>query len=167
MKKILVALLLMAVSWSMASIAAAQADDQLVQEKTLTENVRINSMNEKMMPKPEVQLARLTKGLMLTNEQQKKIRPILEDEYTKLEKIRHNEDLSPKKIQVMVEELRSNTGTKINSYLIPEQQKKYSSVVEEIKINKQQRIKQNRKDRINSKADQSIESGNSDKKKSE
>ena len=52
------------------------------------------------------------------------IQPILEKEYVKLEELRHDEDLSPKQIQRKVEEMRSDTASKIKTILTPEQQKK-------------------------------------------
>lgn len=157
MNRNLLILLAVAISTSLASVAAAQGDEPAAKEKRLSETVKMNSMNERMMPRPEVQLSRLTKGLKLTDEQQKQIRPLLENEYARLNEIRNNEDLSPKKIQKMVEDLRNDTKIKVDKYLTPEQQKYYEMVTKEIKANKQLRVKQNRKDRINSKADPPIE----------
>jgi len=157
MQRILSVLLAMAISTGTTSGAAAQSDEQMEKERRLSETVKINSMNERMMPQPEVQLSRLTKGLKLTEEQQKQIKPLIENEYAKLNEIRNNEDLSPKKIQKMVEDLRNDTKNKVDRYLTPEQQKYYDLVTKEIKANKQIRVKQNRKDRINFKANQPIE----------
>jgi len=50
----------------MISVATAQSDEQMEKEKRLSETVKINSMDERMMPQPEVQLSRLTKGQKLT-----------------------------------------------------------------------------------------------------
>ena len=152
MKRNLTVLVAMAISWSICSAAMAQSDEKAVQEK-ISETVKVNSMQEKMMPEPEVQLSRLTNGLKLTEKQQKQIRPILDDEYAKLNKIRNNQDYSPKKIQKLVEKLRSDTKTKIDKHLTPEQRKRYALVAQEIKANKRLRVKENRKNRINSKSD--------------
>jgi hypothetical protein len=157
MKRMLSVLLAMAIATSMTSVATAQSDEQMEKEKRLSETVKYHSMNERMMPQPEVQLSRLTRGLKLTEEQQKQIKPLLEQEYAKLNEIRNNEDLSPKRIQKMVEDLRNDTKLKVDKCLTAEQQKSYDLVTKEIKANKQIRVKQNRKDRINSKANQSIE----------
>ncbi|MFH1028015.1 MAG: hypothetical protein V1791_08440, partial [Pseudomonadota bacterium] len=75
------------------------------------------------------------------------------DEYAKLKVIQGNEDLSPKQIQKQVEELRTGTIVKMQTYLTPEQKKKHDLVSNEIKANKQQRMKENRKARIGTKAD--------------
>ncbi|RII25106.1 MAG: hypothetical protein CXR30_19185 [Geobacter sp.] len=157
MKRILTALLLMAIPLSITSVASAQGDEQQAPEKSLAEKVKSNAANEKMMPEPDVQLARLTKGLKLTEEQQEQIKPILEDEYAKLNEFRYDDELSPKKISKKVEELRTDTIAKINKFLSPEQQKNYALVNKEIKTYKKQRIKQNRKDRIGIKSDQPTE----------
>lgn len=157
MKRILTALLLMAIPLSIASVASAQGDEQQPPEKSLAEKVKSNAANEKMMPEPNVQLARLTKGLKLTKEQQKQIKPILEDEYAKLNEFRYDDELSPKMISKKVEELRTDTIAQINKFLSPEQQKNYALVNKEIKVYKKQRIKQNRKDRIGTKSAQPSE----------
>lgn len=123
----------------------------------VSERVKIRSSEERMMPEPVVHLDRLTQGLQLTQEQQKQIRPILEDEYAKLKQIRQNEDISPKQIQKQIEALRFQTITKVEACLTPDQKKKYQAVSDEIKANKQKRMKENRKERIGTKADPSLQ----------
>lgn len=153
MKRILTVLLLVAISWSVTAVAKAQDEGQASKTKKVTETVRTTAADEKMMPEPQAQLMRLTKGLQLTEEQQKRIKPLLEDEYAKLKEIRENEDISPKQISKKVEELRGDTIAKILTCLTPEQKEKYALVSNEIKANKQQRMKENRKSRIGTKAD--------------
>ena len=144
-------------SLCVAAVAMAETSGQVVNEKDVTTKVKKFSSNEKMMPKPEVQLERLTEGLKLTADQQKQISPILVDEYAKLLALRQDDNinlnLSPKQIQVKVEELRNEAAAKIMSFLTPEQSEKYDIVRKEIKANKKQRIKENRKDRIGIRAD--------------
>jgi len=153
MKKILAAVLMVAMSWGVTSLVFAQSEEQAVKEKTVAKKVKSKAGSAKMMPAPEVQLKRLAKGLQLSDEQQKQIRPLLEDEYAKLKKIQQDENLSPKQIQKQVEELRTGTITKIQTYLTPEQKEKHELISKEIKANKQQRMKENRKARIGTKAD--------------
>lgn len=153
MKKILAAVLVMAISLGAASVAMAETSEQAVKEKTVAKQVKSRAGEAKMMPAPEVQLQRLTKGLQLTAEQQKQIRPLLVEEYAKLKTIQKDENLSPKQIQKQVEELRTGTITKIQTYLTPEQKEKHELISKEIKANKQQRMKENRKARIGTKAD--------------
>lgn len=153
MKRMLAVLLVAAMSWGAASLVYAQTDEQAVKAKKVKKSVKSKAGDATMMPAPELQLKRLTEGLQLTDEQQKQIRPILEDEYAKLKVIQKNEDLSPKQIQKQVEELRTGTITKMQTYLTPEQKEKHDMVSDEIKANKQQRMKENRKARIGTKAE--------------
>lgn len=154
MKKVLSILLLSAISWGVTPTANVQGVGEPDKADRVVKEVKSKIGEEKMMPEPAVQLNRLTKGLLLTEEQQNQIKPLLEDEYAKLKAIRQNEDISPKQIQKKVEELRSDTISKINKCLTQEQQNKYKMVSNEIKANKQQRMKGNRKDRIGTKGDQ-------------
>ncbi len=153
MKRILTVLVLAAISWSVTTVAKAQDEGQAIKAKQVTETVRTTAAEEKMMPEPEAQLMRLTKGLQLTEEQQKRIKPLLEDEYARLKEIRENEDISPKQISKKVEKLRGDTIAKVQSCLTPEQREKYALISDEIKANKQKRMKENRKSRIGTKAD--------------
>jgi len=153
MKKKLAVLLVMAMSWGATSVAFAQTEVQAETAKKVTKRVKAKAGDATMMPAPEVQLKRLTMGLQLTDEQQKQILPLLNDEYAKLKVIQENEDLSPKQIQKQVEELRTGTIVKMQTYLTPEQKQKHDLVSKEIKANKQLRMKENRKARIGTKAD--------------
>jgi Spy/CpxP family protein refolding chaperone len=153
MKKASVLLLVASLLWGVSAFASAQTDDQSVKTKQIVKTTRALSKKEKMMPAPDVQLKRLAEGLNLTDEQQKQIRPVLEDEYARLKEIRQNEELSPKQIQKKVEELRTETIAKMQAFMTPEQKKTHDLISTEIKANKQKRIKENRKARIGTKSD--------------
>jgi Spy/CpxP family protein refolding chaperone len=144
----LAALLVGALTWCAGAVALAEINEQAVKEKTVAKKVKARGAKERMMPAPEVQLKRLAKGLQLTAEQQKKIRPMLKDEYAKLKEIRQDENLTPKQIQAKVEELRMATVVQIKTVLTPEQSEKYDLISNEIKANKQKRMQENRKNRI-------------------
>jgi hypothetical protein len=153
MKKVLKTLLVTAISCSLFTGAMVQAEEQQVKKKTVTTKAKERAKKEKMMPAPEVQLKRLSTGLKLTDEQQKQIKPLLDEEYAKLKEIMQDENLSPKQIQKQVEELRTGTIAKMQSHMTPEQVEKHNLISKEIKANKQKRIKENRKARIGTKAD--------------
>jgi hypothetical protein len=153
MKKILAAVLMAAVTLGAASAVLAETDPQVVKEKAVEKRVKERSAKEKMLPAPEVQLKRLTKGLQLTAEQQKQIRPMLKEEYASLKAIRQDEDLSPKQIQAKVEALRTETIAKIETVLTPEQKETYEMISNEIKANKQKRMQENRRARLGTKSD--------------
>ena len=150
MKKILAVVLVTAMSWGAASVA--KADEQAVKEKAITKKVKEYSNKEKMLPAPEVQLKRLTTGLLLSAEQQKQIRPMLKEEYASLKEIRNDENLTPKQIQAKVEALRTETIAKIQTVLTPEQKERHELISNEIKKNKQKRIQENRKTRLGTNA---------------
>jgi len=152
MKKKLAVLLVAVVSWSVVPVAMAETDVQAVKEKTVAQQVKKRSASEKMLPAPEVQLKRLSKGLKLTAEQQKQIRPMLKDEYSQLLEIRKDDNLSPKQIQAKVEALRTETIAKMQAVMTPEQIEKHNLVSKEIKANKQKRIQENRKARLGTNA---------------
>ena len=148
MKRILAVLLAVTMTWCITSGALAETDPQAVKEKAVAKTVKKRSASEKMLPAPEVQLKRLTKGLQLTAEQQKQIKPMLKDEYAQLMEIRKDEELNPKQIQAKVEALRTETIAKMQAVMTPEQVEKHNLVSKEIKANKQKRIQENRKVRL-------------------
>jgi hypothetical protein len=153
MKRITAVLLAAAMTLCVTSVAMAENNEQAIKEKTVAKTAKKRSAAEKMLPAPEVQLKRLSKGLQLTAEQQKQIAPMLKDEYAQLMEIRKNEDLSPKQIQAKVEELRTATIAKMQTVMTPEQIEKHNLVSKEIKANKQKRIQANRQARLGTKAD--------------
>jgi len=153
MKRTVAVLLAAAVACCLTSAVLAETDVQVDKEKNVAKTVKKRSANERMMPEPDVQLKRLTKGLNLTAEQQKQIRPTLSDEHARMKGIRQDENLSPKQIQAKVEELRTETIAKIKTVLTPEQKEKYDLVSKEIKANKKQRMQENRKKRLGTQSD--------------
>ena len=148
MEKIIAVLLAATMSWCVTANAMAETNGQVINEDTVAKTVKQRSSNEKMMPAPEEQLKRLTKGLNLSDEQQKLIRPMLSDEYAKMNEFRRDETLNPKQIQAKVEALRVETVTNMKTVLTPEQKVTLDQVSKVIKANKQKRIKENRKARI-------------------
>lgn len=148
MKKILAGVLAAAMTLMAASVVMAETEEKAVKEKTVAKKVKQAGAKERMLPEPEVQLKRLSKGLQLTAEQQKQIRPMLTEEYASLKQIRQDENLSPKQIQAKVEALRTETIAKIQTVLTPEQKEKHDLVSNEVKANKQKRMQENRKARL-------------------
>jgi periplasmic protein CpxP/Spy len=148
MKGIIAVLLAATISWCVTVVAMAETGEQAAKEKNIAKTVKQSGADERMMPAPEVQLTRLTKGLKLTAVQQEQIRPILADEYAKMKELRQDDNLSPKQIQTKLEALRKETVAKMQTVLTPEQKERLDMVSSEIKANKQKRIQENRKARI-------------------
>lgn len=157
MKKMFSALGSMTLLLCLTSVAISASTEQTSKENNVAKSVKQQSAKEKMMPEPDEQLKRLTKGLLLTVEQQKLIKPILTDEFAKLKEFRNDENLSPKQIQKKVEELRGETVAKMKTVLTPEQGEKLDLVSKEIKENKQKRIKENRKSLIGTQSDPPVQ----------
>lgn len=153
MKKMLAVLLVTVMSLGIASLVFAQTDEQAEKANKVRKTVKSKVGDATMMPAPEVQLKRLTEGLELTAEQQKQIRPLLDDEYAKLKALQRNENLTPKQIQKIVEEHRAETIAKMQAFMNPEQKEKLEIISNEIKTNKQQRMRANRKARIGTNAE--------------
>jgi hypothetical protein len=148
MKKSISVCIAVVMSWCITAVAMADSNEQVIKEKNVARTVNEVSSTEKMLPAPDVQLKRLTKGLNLTVEQQKQIRPMLAEEFSKLKEIRQDENLSPKQIQAKVETLRNETAAKMQSVMTPDQKAKHDIVRKEIKVNKQKRMRDNRKERV-------------------
>lgn len=152
MKGITAGVLVAAMSLGLASAVLAEGDVPAVKEKSVRKKVKEYGAGERMMPAPEVQLKRLAKGLKLSAEQQRQIRPLLTEEYAKLREIRQDENLSPKQIQEKVEALRSDTVARIQAVLTPEQKEKHEMISNEIRANKQKRMQENRRNRLGTQA---------------
>jgi hypothetical protein len=148
MKRITSVCIAVVTSGCLTAVALGESNGQAVKEKNVARTVSEVSSTEKMLPAPEVQLKRLTKGLNLTVEQQKQIKPMLVEEYSKLKEIRQDENLNPKQIQAKVETLRNETVARMQSVMTPEQKEKYEIVRNEIRENKQKRMRENRKSRV-------------------
>jgi periplasmic protein CpxP/Spy len=72
---------------------------------------------------PEQQLARLSQRLNLTDEQQAKIKPLLEDQHKQMMALREDSSLSREERRAKFQEIRKQTMEKMNPILTSEQQK--------------------------------------------
>lgn len=79
---------------------------------------------------PEEQLARMTKQLKLTDDQQSKIRPILEEQHNKMMDLRQDTSMSREDRFAKFREVRQESMEKIKPILTPEQQKKWEKIRE-------------------------------------
>ncbi len=73
---------------------------------------------------PEQQLARMTKQLHLTNEQQAKIKPILEEQHQQMMALRQDTSMSREERFAKFREIHRQTYKKIHPILTADQQKK-------------------------------------------
>jgi Spy/CpxP family protein refolding chaperone len=81
------------------------------------------------MPTPEQRLQRMTQALNLTDDQQAKIKPILENESTEMQGLRSDTSLSQEDRMAKMKQIRENTKSQINPILTPDQQKQYAEMM--------------------------------------
>ena len=87
---------------------------------------RMGAMN------PESRLKMLTEKLNLTEEQQAKLKPILEDESQQMKALHDDTSLAPADKQAKMKELRDSSTDKINAVLTPDQQAKWKQMKQEM-----------------------------------
>ena len=81
---------------------------------------------------PEARLKMLTEKLNLTEDQQAKLKPILEDESTQMKAAHDDTSLAPANKQAKMKELHESFGEKINAVLTPDQQAKWKQMKQEM-----------------------------------
>jgi protein CpxP len=92
--------------------------------------MRGQHMRKNRGPQPEKRLQHLTRRLNLTQDQQTRLRPILEEEAKQVRTIRHDDSLTRGQMRAKIQELHQNTFTQIEGVLTPEQQKLHQELRE-------------------------------------
>jgi periplasmic protein CpxP/Spy len=95
-------------------------------------------MGGRQMPSVDDQIKHLTKKLNLTADQQTKLKPILEDQRTQMEKIHSDSSLSREDRMSKMQSLRESSDTQIKSLLTDDQQKNF----DKMRAEQQNRMKQ-------------------------
>ena len=75
------------------------------------------------MPTVDQRLQRMTQALNLSDDQQQKIKPILENESTQMQSLRADTSLSQEDRMAKMKQIRENTSSQINPILNADQQK--------------------------------------------
>jgi Spy/CpxP family protein refolding chaperone len=91
------------------------------------------------MPSVDDQLKNLTDRLSLTDDQQAKIKPILEDQRTQMQALMKDDSLSPDDRRAKGRSIRESTDTKIRGVLTDDQKKKYDALQQEMRDRMRQR----------------------------
>ena len=81
---------------------------------------------------PESRLKMLTEKLNLTEDQQAKVKPILEDEAKQKKALHDDTSLAPADQQAKMKELHESSTEKINAVLTPDQQAKWKQMKQEM-----------------------------------
>jgi protein CpxP len=84
-----------------------------------------------MMPSVDDQIKHLTKKLNLSDDQQAKLKPILEDQRKQMEAIHNDSSLSREDRFTKMQALRQSSDTQIKSVLNEDQQKSFDKMREE------------------------------------
>ena len=80
-------------------------------------------------PTAEQRLQRMTRQLNLSDDQQQKIKPILENESTQMQSLRADTTLSQQDRMAKMQEIRKNTSEQVTPILNTDQQQKYSEMM--------------------------------------
>ena len=88
-------------------------------------------MGRRHMPTVDDQLKHLTKKLSLSDDQQAKLKPILEDQRKQMDAIRDDSSLARQDRFSKMQELRQSSDTQIKSVLNDEQQKNFDKMRED------------------------------------
>ncbi len=88
-------------------------------------------MGHRHMPTVDDQLKHLTKKLNLSDDQQAKLKPILEDQRKQMDGIRNDSSLSREDRFSKMQEIRQSSDTQIKSVLNDDQQKNFDKMREE------------------------------------
>jgi Spy/CpxP family protein refolding chaperone len=81
---------------------------------------------------PENRLKMLTEKLNLTEDQQAKLKPILEDQSKQIKAIHDDASLAPADRQAKMKEVHESSTEKINAVLTPDQQAKWKQMRQEM-----------------------------------
>lgn len=81
---------------------------------------------------PEGRLKMLTEKLNLTEDQQAKLKPILEDQSKQMKALHEDTSLAPADKQAKMKELHESSTEKINAVLTPDQQAKWKQMKQEM-----------------------------------
>ncbi|MGH9544683.1 MAG: hypothetical protein ACRD23_05655 [Terriglobales bacterium] len=88
-------------------------------------------MGRRHMPTVDDQLEHLTKKLKLSDDQQAKLKPILEDQRKQMEQIHNDSSLSREDRFSKMQELRQSSDTQVKSVLNEDQQKSFDKMRQE------------------------------------
>jgi Spy/CpxP family protein refolding chaperone len=83
------------------------------------------------MPSADDQLKHLSEKLNLTDDQQTKLKPILEDQHKQMQQLWNDSSMSRQDRFSKMRELRENSDTQIKSVLNDDQQKKFDEMRED------------------------------------
>ena len=81
-----------------------------------------------MQMSPDQRLQRMTQQLNLTDDQQQKIKPVLEQEQQQMQALHQDTSMSQQDRMSKMQQIRQDTNDQIKSVLNPDQQKKFEEM---------------------------------------
>jgi Spy/CpxP family protein refolding chaperone len=92
------------------------------------QGMRMRRAGHHQMPSVDDQLKRMTKQLKLSDDQQAKVKPILEEQRNQMQQLRSDSSLSQDEKMGKMRELRQQSSSQIKALLNDQQQKKFDEV---------------------------------------
>lgn len=118
--------------------STARAQDTATQQSS----TQAESQNGAHHMQHQSRLEYMSKELNLTDDQKAKIKPVLEDEMSKMKSVRDDTSLSQDQKRDKMKDIRENTDSQITGVLTPDQQKKYEDMKAREKAQHQQKTQQ-------------------------
>jgi protein CpxP len=118
-------------------VTAAFAQDASSQQQPTTAPPMHGPRHQ--MASPDAQLARLTKKLNLTSDQQTQIKPLLENQQQQIMQVHQDQSLSRQDRMTKVQSIHEDTKGKIEAVLNDDQKQKYEAMEQKMQERHQRR----------------------------
>ena len=92
------------------------------------QGMRMRRAGHHQMPSVDDQLKRITKQLKLNDDQQAKVKPLLEEQRNQMQQLRSDSSLSQDEKMGKMRELRQQSSSQIKAVLNDQQQKKFDEI---------------------------------------
>ena len=119
MKTNIIRVLLIAIGLAFSGELSRAADKLDVKPEERAGNQRMTMQDR---------LKQLSTQLNLTDEQKEKLKPMLQEEFTKVRELRQNDTLSREDKTAKLKELRADLQKKVETVLTPEQKEKWTKI---------------------------------------
>jgi periplasmic protein CpxP/Spy len=119
----------LAITWILVCTVAARSRDPFAEKFQSPDPAATQQTDRK--DTHESRLEWLTQRLNLTQDEQNKLKPILDDEAKQVRAVRDDTSLSPDQRRARIQQIRKSTRPQIEAVLTPDQQKKFDQLKEE------------------------------------
>jgi periplasmic protein CpxP/Spy len=112
------------------AVFALMAAAAVVNAQTPSEQGGAQQWGHGQPPTTEQRLQRMTQQLNLTDDQQQKLKPILDNESTQMQTLRSDSSLTQEERMAKMKEIRQSTSEQIKPILTADQQAKYAEMMD-------------------------------------